>query len=136
LEKRANCAAVFFHITAEHDVAVVADQAEHVGCRQNRETKIAQPKIPDNFRVQQAHDVGKRGGAKARSEFLGNCCTADQRTALEYQHFSSRLREIGAAGEAIVTGTDDNGINFSCSHRAGLAGSNSSRFILCVIRGQ
>ena len=107
----------FPDVAAEHDVIIGTDRAEEVSRRQDRQSEIAQSKVPDDLRVQQAHDVGKSRCPETRRKFLRDGGTADQRPALEDKDFLAGLRKVSAAGEAVVAAADDNCVKDCARHR-------------------
>ena len=77
----------FPDVAAENDVIIGADRAEEVRRRKDRQAEFAQSKVPDDLRVQQAHDVGKSRCPESGREFLGHGGAANHRPAFEHQHF-------------------------------------------------
>jgi hypothetical protein len=43
-------------------------------------------------------------------EFLGDCCTADHRAALEYRNGQATGSEITRAHQSVMTASDDDGV--------------------------
>ncbi len=95
------------HVVAEDDVVAVIERTEEIVGRQHLEAEFAQLELGDDARVQQAHDIGEDRRAKARGDLLGHRGAADDGAPFENQGLQPGLCKIGAADEAVVSGTDD-----------------------------
>src|SRR5262249_1359688 len=71
---------------------------------------IVELQIPDDLRVKQAHRVGGDRVAEAGIKLLRYRRAAYDAAPLKTLNFHPRQAEIGGAGEAVVSRTDDHGV--------------------------
>ena len=64
--------------------------------------------------MQQTHHIGKHRETEAVEHLLGDGGTADHMTAFQDQGFEPRLRQLGAAHQAVVTRADDDRVVSPC----------------------
>ncbi len=73
---------------------------------------IAQFQVGNDLRVQQADGVGRDRIAESRMEFLGHRGAAHDFSAIDNLHPQPRHRQIGRAGEAVMSRADDDNFGF------------------------
>jgi len=71
---------------------------------------IGEPEVGGHLRVEQADGVGRDRIAEAGVKFLGDRRAADDPAALDDLHGKARAREIGRAGEAVMSRADDDDV--------------------------
>jgi len=71
---------------------------------------IGEPEIANHLRVEQADGVGRDRIAEALVKFLGDRGAADDLAPLDDLHGEALAREIGRAGEAIMSRADDDDV--------------------------
>jgi hypothetical protein len=79
--------------------------------------------VTDDLGLQKAYSVGSGRVTKAGMKFLGHTSAADYATTLENPNAQPRHAQIRGAGEAVVAGTDYNGINIGQSFSIGVKDS-------------
>jgi len=72
----------------------------------------------DEQRMEQAGEVGARGHAHAGEWFLNGACAAYADTAFDDEDTLAGAGEISGAGEAVVTGADDDCVPAACGELA------------------
>src|ERR1700738_2907650 len=60
--------------------------------------------------MQQTHHSGKSGCAESRAELLGDCGATHDLAAFQYQGLQTRLGEVGATDEPVVSRSDNDHI--------------------------
>ena len=104
----------------EHQVPPVQERRK--GCRialDGFEAVIVQSQIANDFRTEEAVDVGCRRDFEARKDFLGYACAADDVTPLENQDLPLRARVIARGDQAVVPADVDDRIVFNaCDPKA------------------
>ena len=83
------------------------------------QTALLQFKVANDLGLQQAHRIGGGRIAEAGIEFLRHAGAADDVPPLQNAHPQARHAEIGCAGQSVVTGSDNNGIEIG-HHRQSL----------------
>jgi hypothetical protein len=66
--------------------------------------------LVDHLGSQHARDVGRRGGAAAGVDLLGDAAAAHDLAPLEHQRAQAGAGEVRGGGEAVVAGADDDRI--------------------------
>jgi len=98
--------------------AFAGQEIAAVGCGQkilraalhDPQAVIGEPKLADHLRVEQADGVGRDRIAEAVVKFLGDRGAADDLAPLDDLHGEALAREIGRAGEAIMSRPDDDDV--------------------------
>src|SRR5207248_4043093 len=80
-------------VVTEDDVLVGAQGAEQIVGRQYLQPERVQFQIPDDPWMQQAHHVGKPGGAKSRAELLGHGGATHDLAAFQNEGLQTRPGE-------------------------------------------
>ena len=73
-------------------------------------TTRGETKLVDDQWMQESGEVGARRHQNAGEGLLDGASAADPRTAFQNQHTFSCTRQVGRAGEPIVSGAYDDGI--------------------------
>jgi hypothetical protein len=95
------------HIFGKDDVVAIVQGAEEIGRRKDHEAMLAQLEIAHHLRMQEAHDVGEHRKGEAGDHFLRHRGPAQDVAALEHKRPQPGLREIRAAGQAVVAAAHD-----------------------------
>ena len=90
------------------------------------QTVLRQFKIANDLGLQQAHGIGGGRIAETGIEFLRHAGAADDVPPLQNAHPQARHAEIGCAGQSVVTGSDNNGIEIG-HHSQSLASTAPDR---------
>ena len=77
----------------------------------NAQSMFIQFQVTNDLGLQQAHSVSSGRVTKAGMKFLGHTSAADHAPPLKNSNTQSRHAQIGGAGQAIVAGTDYDGVN-------------------------
>jgi hypothetical protein len=97
-------------VAGQQQRTAVAENIERAAEGNQAQAMPSKIEVADDFRAQQAQDVGGDGIAVARMEFLGHRGAADDRATLQHQRAQAGLAEIGGRRQAVMPGADDDGV--------------------------
>ena len=113
------------HVVREHDIIRIRHRRHHVGAGQDLDPQRLEIEVADDPRVQQAHQIGKDGGAKAWRDLLCHRRAADDRAPLEHRHLATGARQIVGAHQPVVARADDHRV-VAVAHASPPAGETSA----------
>jgi hypothetical protein len=96
---------------AGQQIAAIGGGQEVLGAAfDNFQAVLAEPQIGNDLRIEQADGIGRDRIAEAGMEFLSDRGAAHHLAAIHHLHAQARHREIGRAGEAVMSGADDDNV--------------------------
>ena len=105
-----NLAPGLIMIAPLREIVAVVHRRHGTGQRQDFEPMARQLEVTDDFRAQQADDVGKFGEAITGKDFLSDSGPSNNLTTFQHHNLLARTRKIGSSDQTVMTRADDDGV--------------------------
>src|SRR5262245_14117626 len=98
-------------VRAHEQRAAVEERCERGRiARQDVEAVLSEPQVANDFRPEEADDIGGDGNFEAGPEFFRDGATAEDVAAFQHADFLARPGEVCRGDEAVVAAADDKAV--------------------------